>query len=227
MNIRKTAITIGVLSLTVGTGLYISSATEKNIDTKAEIKAKTDSQEALARKKVEELNSKVASGEEKVLSQSAVFPDVNKEEAFQEADIVIKGKVESINKEYMENTDIPFTDFNFNVEEYWKSDLKEEENNSIKQLVVTQDGNSDLNFNEHPLMEVNKEYILFLKRVLNNNNEEKLIMIAGPNGKFNLNENVIDQSIDTQSVNGETADEFIEDSSQGEVNEPIAEIITK
>ncbi|MCM3068261.1 hypothetical protein M3568_18200 [Priestia flexa] len=52
-------------------------------------------------------------------------------------------------------------------------------------------------------------------------------MIAGPNGKFNLNENVIDQSIDTQSVNGETADEFIEDSSQGEVNEPIAEIITK
>lgn len=83
MNIRKTAITIGVLSLTVGTGLYISSATEKNIDTKAEIKAKTDSQEALARKKVEELNSKVASGEEKVLSQSAVFPDVNKEEAFQ------------------------------------------------------------------------------------------------------------------------------------------------
>lgn len=29
MNIRKTAITIGVLSLTVGTGLYISSATEK------------------------------------------------------------------------------------------------------------------------------------------------------------------------------------------------------
>lgn len=51
MNIRKTAITIGVLSLTVGTGLYISSATEKNIDTKAEIKAKTDSQEALARKK--------------------------------------------------------------------------------------------------------------------------------------------------------------------------------
>ncbi|MGE6893927.1 hypothetical protein [Priestia flexa] len=163
MNIRKTAITIGVLSLTVGTGLYISSATEKNIDTKAEIKAKTDSQEALARKKVEELNSKVASGEEKVLSQSAVFPDVNKEEAFQEAGIVIKGKVESINKEYMENTDIPFTDFNFNVEEYWKSDLKEEENNSIKQLVVTQDRNSDLNFDEHPLMEVNKEWIVNTK----------------------------------------------------------------
>jgi len=74
--------------------------------------------------------------------------------------------VKSINKEYIDNTDIPFTDFNFNVEDCWKRDLKEEERTSIKQLVVTKDGNSTLNFKDHCLIESSNEYVLFLKGVL-------------------------------------------------------------
>jgi len=70
--------------------------------------------------------------------------------------------VKSINKEYIDNTDIPFTDFNFNVEDCWKRDLKEEERTSIKQLVVTK----TLNFKDHRLIESSNEYVLFLKGVL-------------------------------------------------------------
>ncbi|MGG0285756.1 hypothetical protein ABEY41_11660 [Peribacillus butanolivorans] len=222
---KKLIVTLGVLALVVGTGLYVNNTQQENAAVVTESKEK--SQDDLAKEKVKELNTRVANGEEKIVGQSAIFPDFSKEEAFQEADLVIKGKVDSIDKEYMEHTDIPFTDFKFNVEEYWKSDLSDEENKSIKQLIVTQDGNTQVEFNEHPLMLAGEEYVLFLKRTLDNNNQEKLVMIGGPNGKFNVHNGLIDQEVDTQSVNDESVDEFLEDSSQGEVTEAVTEIVTE
>lgn len=44
-------------------------------------------------------------------------------------------------------------------------------------------------------MSIGDEYVLFLKRVLDNN-QEKLIMIGGPNGKFKVNTDVIAEEID-------------------------------
>ena len=73
-------------------------------------------------------------------------------------------------------------------------------------------------------MKIGDEYVLFLKKVIDNNNEEKLIMISGPSGKFNVDNEIINQEVDNQSVDGESVEEFIEDSSHGEVTEPIIEI---
>lgn len=217
---KKIAITLGVLALGVGTTIYINDTPKENSTIHTKVEAK-QSHDDIALKKVKELNERVASGEEKIISQSAVFPDMDNEEAFQEADVVIKGTVDSVVQEYMENTDIPFTDFKINVEEYWKSDSNIE---NTKQLIITQDGNTELEFEGHPLMKIGDEYVLFLKKVIDNNNEEKLIMIGGPSGKFNVVDEEINQEIDNQSVNGENVDEFIEDSSQGEVTEPTIEI---
>lgn len=197
------------------------SLAEKPKKTEEVVVSKTEDE--LAKDKVKELNEKVINGEERVVSMSAMFPEVSKEEAFEEADIVIKGNVESIDKEYMENTDIPFTDFIFNVNEYLKKDLGD---NAPERLIVTQDGNTTIKFNEHPLMEVGEEYILFLKRATDNNNQEKLILVGGPNGNFGLDNGVIKKEFDTQSVDGDTEIEFIEEASQGEITKPWYLIIS-
>ncbi|MCT4793576.1 MULTISPECIES: hypothetical protein [Exiguobacterium] len=217
---KKLAITAGILALGIGTTIYINDTPKENSTLHTEVRSK-QSPNDIALKKVKELNERVADGKEKVISQSAVFPDTTNEEAFQEADIVIKGTIDSVMQEYTENTDIPFTDFKINVEEYWKSNSNVE---NTKQLIVTQDGNTELEFEGHPLMKIGDEYVLFLKKVIDNNNEEKLIMISGPSGKFNVDNEIINQEVDNQSVDGESVEEFIEDSSNGEVTEPIIEI---
>ncbi len=217
---KKLAITAGILALGIGTTIYINDTPKENSTLHTEVRSK-QSPNDIALKKVKELNERVADGKEKVISQSAVFPDTTNEEAFQEADIVIKGTIDSVMQEYTENTDIPFTDFKINVEEYWKSNSNVE---NTKQLIVTQDGNTELEFEGHPLMKIGDEYVLFLKKVIDNNNEEKLIMISGPSGKFNVDNEIINQEVDNQSVDGESVEEFIEDSSHGEVTEPIIEI---
>lgn len=181
--------------------------------------SKEMSQDELARKMAEELNSRVANGEEKVLSQSAVFPEVPLEEAYENADLVIVGEVESINDEYMENLDIPFTDFKINVKEYWKSDVDDQ---STEQLIVTQDGNSQSKFEEHPLMSPGEEYVLFLERVVDMNNQEKLILIGGPSGKFDIEKNTIESN--HHLAEDTEIDEFMEKASEGEVTSAIEEI---
>ncbi|TDL80873.1 hypothetical protein [Peribacillus frigoritolerans] len=173
-----------------------------------------DNNDEAAREKVKELNEKVINGEEKIIDVSAMFPEVSKEEAFEEADLVIKGSVKSIKSEYMENIDIPFTDFIFEVDDYWKNvlDLNDPEN-----LIITQDGNSVISFNKHPLMKVGEEYFLFLKRIIDSNNQGKFILIGGPNGNFALEKGIIQEEIDIQSVNGESEYEFIRNASNGEI----------
>lgn len=218
---KNLAIIVGVLALGTGTAIYVNDTQKENTTINTEVKAKQSS-DKVALEKVKELNARVANGEEKIIARSAIFPEITKEEAFKEADFVIKGKVDSVVKEYVENTDIPFTDFKINVEEYWKSDSSDEEN--TKQLIVTQDGNSESEFEGHPLMEIGDEYVLFLKKVIDNHNEEKLIMISGPSGKFNVINGVIEQEFTNKSVNGTSVEELIEDSSQGEITEPIIEI---
>lgn len=144
---KKLAITAGILALGIGTTIYINDTPKENSTLHTEVRSK-QSPNDIALKKVKELNERVADGKEKVISQSAVFPDTTNEEAFQEADIVIKGTIDSVMQEYTENTDIPFTDFKINVEEYWKSNSNVE---NTKQLIVTQDGNTELEFEGHPL----------------------------------------------------------------------------
>jgi hypothetical protein len=217
MSKKKVIGIISSLALVTGIGFYINDSIHN--DNKAKpVESTKMSEDQLAQKKVAELNKRVTSGEEKILSQSAVFPELSKEEAFNQADLVVTGKVNKVDKEYMEGTDIPFTDFVFDVEKKWKGNVeKSDGSSSIEQITVTQDGNTTLEFNEHPLMEVNQEYILFLKKVINENNEEKLVMIGGPAGKFELENGVINQEMDTQLVNGQSEQEFIEKASEEEL----------
>ncbi|TWI58031.1 hypothetical protein [Halalkalibacter nanhaiisediminis] len=77
--------------------------------------------------------------------------------------MIVKGKIASIDKEYMEYIDRPFTDYVFDVEEFWKNESGfGVEGNEI---IVTQDDNSTIEFAKHPLKEVGEEYVLFLALV--------------------------------------------------------------
>lgn len=202
--------------------LQVASATIKDEQSFIENNNNASSDD-LAREKVKKLNQRVISGEDKIIEQSAMFPKVSPNEAFLTADIVVKGKVDSIDREYMVNTDIPFTDFKFNVDHYWKSDLSKDVLKTINQLIITQDGNSQSEFNHFPPMKTGEEYILFLKRVLDNNNQEKLVLVGGPNGKLLLNKGIIKEKIDINNVNGKTVEGLIREVSKGSVIKPINE----
>ncbi|WP_424474851.1 hypothetical protein [Oceanobacillus kimchii] len=138
-------------------------------------------EELTAEEKITQLNDKVARGEEIVLDSSAIFPFLELNQLFDQSDIIVSGKIVDIEKEYMEYVDIPFTDFQFEVDKFFYSDNISLNDSS---LVITQDGNTDIEFEEHDLLEVGKKYILFLERAHNDEGEEKLILVGGPSGVF-------------------------------------------
>jgi hypothetical protein len=117
------------------------------------------SNDILAKEKVNLLNQRVIDGLDQVIDISASFPKISPKDAFREADIVVKGKIESVESEYMEYVDIPFTDFNFKVQEFIKSDEKTEKVSLNNRLIVTQDGNSQIQYDLNPLMSEGEEYI--------------------------------------------------------------------
>lgn len=223
---KKKSMILGIgacLSLAASVGIFADYSGEKEKPVSVAETVEVKSEAELAAEKVKLLNQRVIDGEERLIDQSAVFPDINQNEAFEQADLVVEGIVSSINREYMEDVDIPFTDFNFSVSDYWKIDGDEFDVQDAK-LIVTQDGNKDLSFSEHSLMNVGGEYILFLKKIINENNEEKLIMIGGPSGKFDLKNDVINQKHDSHSNNGKDVKEFILEASEREAEAPIANI---
>lgn len=113
------------------------------------------------------------------INMDATFPQYTEEELIKEADIIVFGKVVGHIKDYTMYGDIPFSDYNLKANKY----IKAPRGFDMKELIVTQDGNSQLVFSNHPLMKANKPYMLFLKQ----SDDGKLIMVGGPNGKFNIN----------------------------------------
>src|SRR5699024_8179710 len=79
-----------------------------------------------------------------------------------------------ISKSYFENEDIPFTEFRFEITNSLKGNLKG------SKVLVLQDGLEGEEFSNHPLMKLDATYILYLKRSTTND----LIIVGGPNGKF-------------------------------------------
>lgn len=168
---------------------------------------KEGSEEQLAANKVNELNERLASGEETIIDDSATFPSLTEEELYEQSDLIVVGKVKKTVKEYKIHTDIPFSEFEFQVKEFIKSNEEFKEN----KLIVTQDGNSEISFDKHPLLESNKDYILFLK-IHKENNETKLIMVGGPNGKFDIENEKVNTFGSLQKLNGQDLKLFIQDS---------------
>ncbi|MBN8202581.1 hypothetical protein ACFRCQ_24655 [Cytobacillus firmus] len=165
------------------------------------------SEEQLAANKVKELNDRVAAGEEKIIDDSASFPALTEEELYKQSDLIVVGKVKKTVKEYNIHTDIPFSEFEFQVKEYIKLNNEYKDN----KLIVTQDGNSEISFDKHPLLESNKDYILFLN-VHKEGNETKLIMVGGPNGKFEIENEKVSTYGSLQELKGKELNQFIKES---------------
>lgn len=131
---------------------------------------------------------------EKVYSE-ATFPNYSLKELKDKALFIVKGVPVQVTDEYMVEGDIPFTEYEFKVDKVYKGD-KAIQSTAIK---VLQDGNELNEFIDHPLMELNKEYLLFLKK----SSDGHLIMVGGPNGKFTYNS----KSNKYESLNGITFDD--------------------
>ncbi|OXS77816.1 hypothetical protein B1B05_09420 [Domibacillus enclensis] len=108
------------------------------------------------------------------------FPSYSFAELNEKADLIVEGKPTAILEEYMVDGDVPFTKFSFKVNKVHKGDKKEIE----KEIEFLQDGNTVMVFDEHPLLEIGNKYILFLKI----SEIGDVIMVGGPNGKFEYKE---------------------------------------
>ena len=116
--------------------------------------------------------------QEKVYSE-ATFPSYSFNELKNNALFIVKGTPVQIANEYMVEGDVPFTEFEFKVDKVYSGD----ESVESTMITVLQDGNQLNEFLDHPLMELNEEYILFLEK----SSDGHLIMMGGPNGKFTYN----------------------------------------
>lgn len=111
----------------------------------------------------------------------ATFPSYTFNELNNKSMYIIEGKPVEIIDSYMVNNDIPFTKYSFKISKVFKgNDINQE-----KELTVLQNGNDISLFSDHPLMEINKKYILFLEKSPSGD----LIMVGGPSGKFDFDEN--------------------------------------
>jgi hypothetical protein len=163
------------------------------------------STEITAEEKIKELNARIDSGEEHILTMDAMFPLMSEDELIRESDFIVLGKVKDLEKEYMLNEDIPFSEFSFEVKKYIKAPVEDIKNTS---LTVTQDGNLQFEFDGHPLLQKEKDYILFLKKH-NENNTTKLLIVGGPNGKIDVANNKINQFSNLLNSNGMDVSNFI------------------
>jgi len=110
---------------------------------------------------------------------SATFPEYTEEELVNKADIIALGKIANHVSDYTMYEDIPFSDYLFEITKFIKVP---EHLSKEKELIITQDGNAQFIFDNHPLLKKSKTYLLFL----NYSEDGKLIMVGGPNGKFNI-----------------------------------------
>ncbi|MGP4041884.1 hypothetical protein ACTWP4_18580 [Gracilibacillus sp. D59] len=151
--------------------------------------------------KSSESNS-VTSSNEEVIEMSASFPSFEIDQLVEESELIVLGNIESILNEYNEDGNVPFSDYALNVETI----LIDNSNVTSNTITVKQDGNSSVFFENHPLLEIDKSYILFLKK---SSISDKYIIVGGPSGKFELDNNKIAQANNSIGMNGKTIDEFV------------------
>lgn len=114
------------------------------------------------------------------ISVEATFPDLSTEELKKESELVVKGTPQKIDQVIMDGEENPITVFSFEV----SSTYKNTNSDDSKVIHVYQDGDATLQYAEHPLMELNKEYVLFLEKY-----NDSYLMLGGPSGKFENNGN--------------------------------------
>lgn len=121
-----------------------------------------------------------ATNQELKLETSGSFPEYTYEELNQKAEFIVEGKPTSVLDSYMVEGDVPFTKYSFKVNKIHKGDL------DSKEIELIQDGNREMTFEEHPLLEIGKKYVLYLMRSESGN----LVMVGGPSGKFEYKESL-------------------------------------
>lgn len=163
-------------------------------------------EEQIAEAKEAELEKRVATGEEIEISTDAIFPFLTEAELYAEADLVVLGTVSSLLHEYMIDTDVPFSEFSFTVDKYLKSNKNY--NSSKKELNITQDGNTLSEFESYPLLEIGKQYVLFLK-IHSEEDSEKLLIVGGPNGRYDIENGYMKQIGNLHQLNGISIDKFL------------------
>lgn len=92
---------------------------------------------------------------------SATWPHVTEKQLL-DSDIIALGEVRSIEKEYTQHRDLPFSDFRFHVIQYIKAPKNQ---SAQKELTITQDGNSKVELSGFPLLKKGQKYLLYLEEV--------------------------------------------------------------
>lgn len=113
-----------------------------------------------------------------IIDTEGTFQSYTLEELNEKAILIIEGVPTEVVDSY-EQDGAAFTKYAFKVTKLHKGDI--EENGEINLL---QDGNEEQAFDNHPLMELNKTYLLFLEKSPTGN----LIMVGGPSGKYEYKE---------------------------------------
>jgi hypothetical protein len=159
---------------------HIYQANAENTHLKSTQSAKVDEVEQKvdpALEKAQKLNAR----KDKIIALDAVYPHLSEEELINSADFVIVGHIKDLVKEYTIHSDIPFSDFSVQVNQFLKA--PEGYDLTKNNLIVTQDGNPTATFDSNPLLEKNQKYVLFLRET----EDKKLTIVGGPNGIFTFN----------------------------------------
>ncbi len=109
---------------------------------------------------------------------SASYPYVSKQQLYQDADIIVMGKVKSIIDGYSANDGFNFSTVKMEIDSTYKNLLGLTSN----EITFIQDGNSQLEIFENDLLKEGSEYIVFLEISESNN----LILVGGPQGRFDI-----------------------------------------
>ncbi|OZI13118.1 hypothetical protein CEW92_03050 [Bacillaceae bacterium SAS-127] len=161
----KYTLTSGILSLVFSIGLIGCSNSQsqdsnKDDQSQKEVSVKENSSEV--KKQIE-----------------GTFPSYTLEELNEKATVIVEGMPTKVIDSY-EKEGSAFTKYSFKVTKLHKGDIDDN-----KEITLLQDGNKEHEFADHPLMELNKKYVLFLEKSPTGN----LIMVGGPEGKYEYKEN--------------------------------------
>jgi hypothetical protein len=200
-----------IILLGIGYSLtYANNKSEKVLEKNSIVKLNNSNNKSNSNlEKVQELNKKVVSGEEKLIAQDARFISYTEDQLLNESDLILYGQVKKKIRDYFINTDIPFSDYELQVKDIIIINNKFElDENMKKTLIVTQDGNTQFEFEGHPLLQPQQDYVLFLK-FLKEDGNEKLLIVGGPMGKLDIKDNKLNQKFNTHNQNGKNTSSYL------------------
>lgn len=114
-------------------------------------------------------------------SRFASFPYISLEDAEETSNLIVKGIPINITGILDEDINIPITEYTLEITESIKG------NKETTQLItVYQDGAIGDYYSNHPMMEIGTEYLLYLEERV----EDKYVMVGGPSGKFEFNNEI-------------------------------------